>query len=406
MAAVLMLSSCLSNDDEDNTTYYDDTAIASFTLGNIRILHHTTTKDGTADSTYYTTTSGSSYKFDIDQLTATISNSDSLPVGTDVKHILANAASVNSGTVVLNLRSQSGADSLAVYSSTDSIDFTNPVRFRVYNMRGTAYRDYTVKINVHQQDGDGFNWNTTTVNGLADVTGRRIYTATNGNTYLFGYRSVFFVVYQKTDNGWTEQNWSETPSDIELAATDNNAYILRDGNILRRSVNGGNWTVEQLDDNAANLPTSDANIVVKASKVNEGTYNLILIGNRDGKTVIWDKVEESDNATNPWAFYTADDYNTKTLPYLSNLHAIAYGDGILATGGDFTKVYYSPDNGLTWSADATYALPTAFGLTESAFGFGVDSNNIMYISKDGSDQIWSGRLNKLGWKKQDTVFTK
>lgn len=401
-----MLSSCLSNDDEDDTTYYEDTAISGFTLGTLKVYHHTKAKDGVTDSTYTTSLTGSNYKFYIDQNNATIYNTDSLPKGTDAAHILATISTVNSGTAVLNLRSSNGQDSLAYYSSTDSIDFTNPVRVRVYNMRLTAYRDYTVTVNVHKEVADSFAWKSTTIEGLETVTNRRIYTTPNGSTYLFGYRNGAFVVYLKTDNGWEEQNWTTEPSIIELGGTPRYVYTVRNDSVLRKDAYGNTWVKDSLDADASNLPNADANIISKESSVNEGTYNLILVGNRDGNTVVWSKVEESDNASNPWSFYNPDTYNRKTLPYLSNLRAVLYDGNILATGGDFTKVYYSPDNGLTWDTDDTYALPTEFGNTESHFAFGVDTNNIMYISKDGSNQIWSGRLARLGWKDQQTVFTR
>ena len=175
---------------------------------------------------------------------------------------------------------------------------------------------------------------------------------------------------------------------------------------MRSLLGKSDWNVESIDDDATNLPTANANIIARESEVNPGTYNLVLVGNNDGKTVVWSKVEESDNADNEWAFYPADDYNQKTLPYLANLTATGYDGGIIATGGDFSKVYFSPDNGLTWSQDTTYTLPTAFGSTAAHVTITTDNNNIMYITRDGSDEIWSGRLARLGWAKNQTVFTR
>ena len=52
IAAVLSLTSCLSDNDDSNTTYYTDTAISSFSLGTLNITYHTTAKDGVTDYTY------------------------------------------------------------------------------------------------------------------------------------------------------------------------------------------------------------------------------------------------------------------------------------------------------------------------------------------------------------------
>ena len=201
LTAILTLSSCLSNDDNDDTTYYDDTAISSFSLGTLSVVNHTTAKDGVTDSTYTTSLKGSKYKFDIDQLSATISNADSLPAGTKVSAVLATIGTVNGGTAVLNLKSSTGKDSLVYYSSSDSIDFSNPVRVRVYNMRATAWREYTVTVNVHRERPDAFAWNKTEVAGLSGVTNRHFVTLTDGTVALLGQRNGESVAFTKGTSG-------------------------------------------------------------------------------------------------------------------------------------------------------------------------------------------------------------
>lgn len=403
VSAMILLSSCLDGDNEDNTTYYDDTAISAFSLGTLAIRLHTTASDGVTDSTYYSTVTGSNYKFYIDQAAAAIYNPDSLPAGTDPSHVLATITTLNSGTAILNLRSQDGRDSLAYYSSSDSIDFTDPVRIRVYNMRATAYREYTATVNVHREKPDSFAWRATAVEGLEGVTGRRL-VATNGRTMLLGRRDGAPVAFEKADGGeWTETAASPATDSTLLGGSENSSYALRDGAIWR-STGGGEWVRDSLDDSADNLPGGAASLIVKASGVNDGTCNLTLVGNRDGRTVVWGKVEEPDNAASPWYYYGPDEYNRKTLPYLDGVRATAYDGGILATGGDFSTVYFSPDAGLTWTASTAYALPDGFGYEAAHFTLCTDDNNIMYITKDGSGEVWSGRLARLGWKQEDTVF--
>lgn len=133
--AMFGFSSCL-NSDEDEITYYDDTAVTAFSLSAANRYIHTTASDGVTDSVYKTSMTVTGYAFSIDQQQRLIYNTDSLPVGTDANHILATISSKNSGNIVLNLKDKTGQDSLAYYSSTDSIDFTNPVRLRVYNTQG------------------------------------------------------------------------------------------------------------------------------------------------------------------------------------------------------------------------------------------------------------------------------
>ena len=140
---LLALSSCLKSNDDEEQVYYHDTALTSFKLGTLKRILHTTSSSG-EDSTYSSTVLGAAYAFTIDQQKGLVYNVDSLPVGTDVSKVIFTASTKNSGSLVLNLRTKDGQrDSLKVYSTTDSIDFTNPVEFRVYNQSGTTYRKYS-----------------------------------------------------------------------------------------------------------------------------------------------------------------------------------------------------------------------------------------------------------------------
>ena len=365
-AAVLSLTSCLSDNDDSNTTYYTDTAISSFALGTLNITYHTKASDGVTDSTYTSTFSASSYRFDIDQQKRTIANSDSLPVGTDAAHCLATISTLNSGTVLLVLKSSTGADSLAYYSSSDSIDFSSPVRMRVYNMNLSAYREYTVTVNVHKQEENKFEWQESSF----DISS----------------------LVQHEDN--------------VIGTTKKYRYGLIDGKIMRAPLNGGSWTEEKLDADASLLPSTDINFIAAPMTTDTTMYNLFIIGNRDGQVVRWSKVEDDDDPSQMWTYYNDDEYVTKKLPYLANLRAVLYGDSIIATGGDFSAVYTSPDWGLTWRKSTLLALPSAFGNTPGAFEMAVDKNNYIYIKRDGAATGWFGRLSQLGWTDDQRVFTR
>lgn len=366
IAAALSLTSCLSDNDESDTTYYTDTAISSFSLGTLNITYHTKASDGVTDSTYTSTFSASTYSFDIDQQNQTIANSDSLPKGTDAAHCLATINTVNSGSVVLVLKATTGKDSLAYYSSSDSIDFSSPVRIRVYNMTLTAYREYTVKVNVHQEEENQFEWKA----GTFDIS----------------------RLVQHEDG--------------VIGATKKYRYGIVDGKLMRAPLNGGAWTAEKLDADASLLPASDISFIASPMTTDTTMYNLFIIGNRDGKVVKWSKVEDDDDPSQIWTYYNDDEYVTKKLPYLDNMRAVLYGDSIVATGGDFSAVYTSPDWGLTWNKSTLYALPAAFGNTPGAFEMAVDKDNYIYIQRDGAATGWSGRLSQLGWTNEQRVFTR
>ena len=366
IAAACSLTSCLSDNDDSDTTYYTDTAISSFSLGTLNITYHTTASDGVTDSTYKSTFSASSYAFDIDQTKRTIANADSLPVGTDVKHCLTTINTVNSGTVILVLKSSTGKDSLAYFSSTDSLDFSSPVRMRVYNMQGSAYREYTVTVNVHKESENEFSWK----EGTFDLS-----------------------------------SLTTLPENV-IGKTKKYRYGIIDGKLMRSPIAGGSWTEEKLDEDASLLPSEDISFITEPMVTDTTTYRILLIGNRDGKTVRWSKVEDDNDASQVWSYYDDDEYVTKTLPYLSNMKAVLYGDSIIATGGDFSAVYTSPDWGLTWNKSSLFALPSAFGNTPGKFEMAVDKNNVLYIKRDGASTGWYGRLSQLGWNKEQRVFTR
>ncbi len=405
MAAVLSLTSCLSDNNDVDTTYYTDTAITSFSLGTLNLVNHTKAKDGVTDSTYTTTYSASNYKFDIDQLAQTINNTDSLPKGTDVKHVLATINTANSGTVLLVLKSKDDKDSLAYYSSSDSIDFTNPVRVRVYNMIASAYREYTIKVNAHNESENEFAWGAATINNYEALENRQ-FVSVDDKLYLTGLHEGATSVFGCDNKAWNKVDKSLAKDENVIGTTKKYRYGIINGKLMRATIDGGEWTEEKLDDDASLLPTESVSFMAAPMNTDPSIYSLLIMGNTNGKTVIWSKVEDNGDNAQTWMYYNDDEYETKKLPYLANMKAVLYGDSIIATGGDFSHVYTSPDWGLTWNKSTLFKLPTDFGNEPAKFDMAVDKDNNLYISRDGSSTVWSGRLSQLGWKEEQKTFTK
>ena len=153
-AAVFALCLASSCDDDENVVLSSDCYINSLTLGNVKRVISTVGSSGN-DTTYTISYSGLYYPMIVNQLEGTIANKDSLPVNSDVRAVLATVES--SGTVVYRKENE-GEDSWHSYSTSDSIDFTTPLIFRVYAPDNSASRDYRVQVNVHQQDGEVFVW--------------------------------------------------------------------------------------------------------------------------------------------------------------------------------------------------------------------------------------------------------
>lgn len=222
------LAACTTTDDDSTTTLYDDAAIATFKLGTMNRY-----VDG-VKSTY----SGSSYAFHIDQLSRTIYNTDSLPVGTDVEHVVCTLGTVNNSMpFIIDL----DGEYMTYYTGTDSIDFTTPRKFRVYSSNDSGYTEYTVKVNVHKEDPDAFVWKK-----MADIpamTGVRTVVYDN-RIYVFGDEGGTTKAYYTTDGDlWTAATLPAlTDADAwqSVAATQDSLYIL-DGSKIYRSHDATTW---------------------------------------------------------------------------------------------------------------------------------------------------------------------
>ena len=189
LIAILLgsLAAC-SKMDDTQVTLYDDAAITSFTLGTVN--RYVNGKKSTF--------SGSDYLFHIDQVTRTIYNSDSLPMGTDAAHIVCGLTTYNNSQPYII---STDGTYMTYHSSSDSIDFSTPRTFRVIASSGAGYTDYTVKVNVHKENPDSFVWKK-----MADIPVMNDLRTImfNDQLYVFGNEGGTTTAYT-TDDGsaWT-----------------------------------------------------------------------------------------------------------------------------------------------------------------------------------------------------------
>ena len=154
LAALQLTTACLGSDDDDTTTYYDDVAVVSFSLDAMNIYTHTTSSKG-LDSVYRTTIKAGAYAMTIDQLNHEIYNRDSLPYGTDVKHVVCSLATRNNAVPYFK---SLYSDTLWVYNVKDSMDFSQERLLRVFSTDGNHQRDYKIRLNVKQSSAQGPEW--------------------------------------------------------------------------------------------------------------------------------------------------------------------------------------------------------------------------------------------------------
>lgn len=180
-AATSIMTSCLDNDVEQ-ITYTSETSITGFSLGTLNIDRIGKDKNG-LDSPYVDTLDCSNYPFTIDQINRTITNKDSLPVGTHIDKVIT---SITYDAGMLGYTPK-GSDHDTIWTSTDSIDFTDPVEFKVYAYSGVEGKPYKVTINVHKQEPDTISWkkfDTQLFNAGSLSEQKAVYA--NGKVYVFG----------------------------------------------------------------------------------------------------------------------------------------------------------------------------------------------------------------------------
>lgn len=446
----VLLTSCIK--DGEDRVYSDACYVSNVTLGSLKRAIKTKNEAG-EDSVYYTTYSGQYVKMTVDQRNNTIENRDSLLYGTRLNAVLMNISFT--GGVVAYRPADADTVEWSYYNNTDSMDLTKPLHLYVVAEDSEHTRTYTLKVNVHQQEGDSLYWTRLdSVSAFDGMTAMRavvkesqlmvlgttpsgVKTAlrsTLGNdgewqtcsTNLPAQTDVqnlkqqgerLFVndedgtVYTSLDGvQWTACGASK--AGLKLAAvTETYLYaVMPDG--IYRSADGANWEAETLDDEVVNLPYHSLNGMYYVQE--NGLHRLQVMGCRDNETdtvaVLWSKAwaDYEQEGEAEWVYCASSYGNTHSCPWLNDLTVVTYDGRGMAFGGASPEgkgnhkamdgLYFSNDHGLTWRADAQLHCPAAlYGVSGPLTGV-VDEDNFIWIVAD--HQVWRGRLNRLAFERQ------
>ena len=444
ITATLSLSSCLSS-DETTVEYTHDTAITAFSLGSLD--RYTKTKAG-KDTLLKANVTGSDYKFYIDQAQRKIYNVDSLPAGTRTAAVLATITSKNSSPVILmHAKQTENLDSATYYSSTDSINFSEPRLIRVYSSDYSAYAQYTVTVYVHKELPYEFKWHELAQNNsqLAAFSDLKA-VACGDDIYVFGKTAEGTKVLKSAINDGSA--WSSIVMNVSLSsdayqsavALDGKLYIADGGKVYASadaktwtlvsgnadvkqligasskylyaytaagiSVSedkGASWEAEKLDKDKAYLPTQNISMNVAGVLSAKDVENVMLLGTRDkalNDTVAttWLRTVDYDaNEDGQWNYLEIEKNKSGKMPWLDQVITCAADTGFVALGSN-GKWYKSQDAGLTWKQDAMVVLPAKFA-TDGRFAFCRDKQHYYWIIRNG--YVWRGRFNIDGWNKED-----
>lgn len=464
LATVFLMASCLESDND--YTYTDDCAISSFSVTTAKQNTFVKTSDGLRDSLVVKELTLSSYKFYIDQINGKVYNPDSLPCGVDAKKLLCSVSNSSSGLVVIK---KVKSDSLDYFSSTDSLDFSVDREVQVVSNSGLSVKKYTIHVNVHKEQADSFAWHATPICAeLKNLQGIKT-AAVNGKLLLLGTDGNNTLVYANNGTQWTkcETNLGHNfAADAykSLVTKDDYAYISDGGNIVRTNDgktwdtmgeatgvtrlvaasryslygyatdgrlmtskdNGATWVVAEIDDELSLMPYGETTYASVEIEGYAKTDRVMLFGTRDAATypndkhlTVWGKIDEAakNSENQPWAYYGVSADNNHAAPLLSGISAVAYDGGVYMIGqeeGKAPKFYKSLDNGITWREDtATVMLPTNFNentanaITEKGtYALTVDKNKSLWLVNARNGKTWRGRINRLGWAKEQTAFEK
>ena len=192
LALVLMASSCSEKDNVVSTSN-DYCYISSVILGNVKRKVQNTN----------VTFSAVDYEMTINQRTNNIENRDSLPYGSQLSRVIA---TIHFDGSTLAYREKGSNSEWTSYNATDSLDLTKPLELFLTSNDNQSSRIYTLKVNVHQQEGDSLFWKQcdNNVAELTDMTDMK----------AFVLKDKLFVLGQKT-SGITLAERSSTEAEGE-----------------------------------------------------------------------------------------------------------------------------------------------------------------------------------------------
>lgn len=445
--ATASLSSCLNDSSSTSVSSDGNCAITRMTLGTIPRIVHTKTTAGN-DTTYVTNVAGSAYAMYIDQINQEIYNHDSLPANTIAsKIVFSNITS--DGTVTY--QNANGRDTL--FSTSDTIDFTTPRYFTCFSTDGTQSRKYRVRVNIHNSNPDDYTWTAVAkipeaLNGISsqkmfvinnDIT---IVALKNGTptllkaptqtpaslsattitgissfvpTEVFLFNNVLYYVDHGTLKSSTDGLvWQTVDTNISLnklfAVSESEIFAIV-GNKIFYSTDTKQWTEDNVADDMTLFPKSEIASTCGEMTFNNNFYSVMVCGkNASGESVVWKKIVDRKGVnTEPWTIYPQDPDNKNTYPNKSQATIFYYDSKIMHLGltanGDASEITISTDGGRCWLPQASSQNPNLPGETIS-FSACCDTDNNIWITTAPDGTIVRGKLNRLSYAKDPTVFSK
>ena len=431
LVACLCLSACSGSDDVSYAGSSSDCYISAFTLGQLRRTVHTTSSTG-QDSTYTISFSGSLYPMAIDQRQQTITNSEPLPMNTRLSAVVVSITA--QGTVFYAPTPLTESTEWKAYATTDSIDFTTPVAFRVYANDGKGtYRQYTASMSLRQNEAGSFAWKQEAA--LPELEGRPSVKLLNFNGQLAVLSTDADGRLHYAQEPWTDRfcTGAEGGDISSVQVFDEQLWMTTREGLLLSSADGIAWAeVPQEEEQSLRLlAASDVALYACAPATKEeamwrqlysldgtewyplgmeaserfttcltsvaylqdnGNSRILMAAPpteaADTTLYVWSLLEIVDEA---WICFTNRPLNAYQLPCRTPLSIVSYNGWLVALMPDAALISY--DNGITWKKNSYLTLPEAVA---EAGGIKAAASLGEYIWTLAGNQLWRVRYANYG----------
>ena len=439
--------------EDDETVLSSNCYIKNFTLGQLkREVHYT---DSTGKDTFNMISfSGAYYPLHINQVEQTILLSSPLPTGTHLEAVLASVTF--EGALFYRAWETPEDTTWTAFSSSDSIDFRAPLRFRVYSTDGTSFRDYYFRLDCRTTEANTYAWEQVSDSCCPSNDERRLLTwdgklflltrdaetgqcnwqwsaATGqtplGKTWTPATGSQSLNAAPQTLSLFRDKLWVSSTDGRELwtldkdnqfqlhhtfdAASGIDSLMLFAGSELSlygigttddgqraifQSSDGQIWVPMMTDDDMSRFPA--APVALSYEQRNGNSRVLVAGQTADGSETceVWSLLEGADE---PWTYFTPSADNAFRLPVLAELNILSYNNLLIALGGitadgsylTLNRSFVSHDNGITWKTGGDLNVPTQLKKTDKHVSATAWDG---YIWVCAGKELWRARLNNYG----------
>ena len=225
---ITLLSSCLGTSNTPVLTSTDPSFV-SLTFASNSIINYLNTA-----------------VFTLDGDGQTIVNVDSLPFKTRVDSVNPNFKFISTGGAIMYfpLGYKYKKDS-AMITGKDTLDFRQTIHIKNYASDVKTYKNYYVKVNVHQVDPEKYSWNQVPYSfAINNITSQKAMTRNDTLFYYLNDGTKSYLYNSKDGFNWSSATLNNLPVSTplnDMIQFNGKFFVSRDGSNIYSSSNGFTW---------------------------------------------------------------------------------------------------------------------------------------------------------------------